>query len=109
MNWRKTAVKSLDTRLDQFIEGLKMIDTVAAPCTHTPRAFRALLKVPFLGWQLEGFCRKETGGKILALANILMIWLLAILFFGYPAFIIPVYAMVPVISVLILLMTRMRT
>ena len=85
-----------------------MTDAITVPCAHTPKPFRALLKIPFLGWQLEGFCRQETAGKVLALANIVMAWVLAILVFGYPAFILPVYAMVPVMAFFILLMTRMK-
>ena len=85
-----------------------MSNATMVPCAHTPKPFRALLKIPFLGWQLEGFCRKEPAGKVLALANIIMVWVLAILVFGYPAFILPVYTMVPVMAGFILLMTRMK-
>ena len=85
-----------------------IMTTAGAPCADTPRLFRGLLKVPFLGWQLEGLCRPELAGKLLALANILMAWLLAILAFGYPAFIIPVYAMVPLMAFFIIALTRTK-
>ena len=85
-----------------------MTDTTMAPCGDKPVLFRALTKIPLIGWQLEGFCRKEMAGKALALANVLMAWLLAILLFGYPAFIIPVMAMAPAMAIFIIALTRSK-
>lgn len=85
-----------------------MADATIVPCGDKPRFFRMLTKIPFIGWQLEGFCRKEMAGKYLALANVLMAWVLSIMFFGYPAFILPVMAMVPVMAIFIIALTRSK-
>ncbi len=83
-----------------------MSEATVVPCGDKPLFFRVLTKIPLIGWQLEGFCRKEMAGKYLALANVLMAWLLSILIFGYPAFILPVMAMVPVMAIFIIALTR---
>ncbi|WP_237369248.1 hypothetical protein [Rhizobium sp. SL42] len=46
-----------------------------------------------------------TTAKVLFVINLLMIWLLAILAFGYPAIIIPALAAVPAMFVVLILIT----
>jgi len=44
--------------------------------------------------------------KVLFIINLLLLWLLAILAFGYPAIIIPALTAVPVMFVVLILITK---
>jgi hypothetical protein len=63
-------------------------------------------RVPLLGWMLKEAIHGPTTAKILFVVNLLMVWLLAILAFGYPAIIIPALAAVPTMFVVLLLITK---
>lgn len=71
-----------------------------------PVLLRAFFAIPLIGWLAEGLYQPDANGKLLALANIGMIWLLAIFLFGYPAFVLPVMAMVPVVFAMIFALMR---
>ncbi|WP_250957839.1 hypothetical protein [Rhizobium sp. CG5] len=44
--------------------------------------------------------------KILFIINCLLLWILAILFFGYPAIILPALTAVPIMFVVLILITK---
>jgi len=62
---------------------------------------RLLFAIPVIGWMLRDAVRGESDSKAWFLANIVMIWLLAVVFFGYPAIIIP--ALVATASIIVTL------
>lgn len=51
---------------------------------------RFAFAVPVFGWLLRDAVRGGTSARFWFIANLAMLWLLAISFFGYAAFIIPV-------------------
>ena len=57
-------------------------------------------------WMLKEAVQGPTTAKVLFVANLLMVWLLAILAFGYPAIIIPALVPVPAMFVVLLLITK---
>lgn len=62
-------------------------------------------RVPVLGWMLKEAVQGTATAKVLFVLNLLMIWLLAILTFGYPAIILPALVAVPLMFVLLVLIT----
>ncbi|MGE6781705.1 hypothetical protein ACQKGL_04210 [Ensifer adhaerens] len=66
---------------------------------------RLVYHVPVFGWMLKEAVQGSQTAKVLFLVNCALIWLLAILAFGYPAIIIPALTLVPVIFVLLILIT----
>ncbi len=58
---------------------------------------RILRNVPVLGWFIKDAMDGSATCKICFVANLVMLWLLAIYFFGYPAIIIPALCAVPVV------------
>ncbi|WP_454289487.1 hypothetical protein [Rhizobium arsenicireducens] len=67
---------------------------------------RMIHHVPVFGWMLKEAVSGPTTAKILFVVNLLLVWLLAILAFGYPAIIIPALAAVPTVFVILLLITK---
>ncbi len=67
---------------------------------------RMIYHVPVFGWMLKEAVSGPTTAKILFVVNLLLVWLLAILAFGYPAIIIPALAAVPTVFVILLLITK---
>ncbi|MCC8933935.1 hypothetical protein [Rhizobium sp. 'Codium 1'] len=65
-----------------------------------------IYRVPLLGWMLKEAIQGPTTAKVLFIVNLLMVWLLAILIFGYPAIIIPALAAVPAMFVVLILITK---
>lgn len=65
----------------------------------TPWYFHLLFAIPVLGSFLKGIYQPDVNGKLLGIANLVMLWLLAALIFGYPGFFLPVLAMVPVVVI----------
>jgi hypothetical protein len=65
-----------------------------------------IYRVPLLGWMLQEAIQGPTTAKVLFIVNLLMVWLLAILIFGYPAIIIPALAAVPAMFVVLILITK---
>lgn len=61
--------------------------------------------VPVFGWMLREAAHGSGTAKVLFLINCMLIWLLAIIAFGYPAIIIPALALVPTVFVLLILIT----
>lgn len=64
-----------------------------------------LYRIPVFGWMLKEAMQGATTTKVLFVINLLMIWLLAILAFGYPAIILPALAAVPAMFVVLILIT----
>ncbi|MEI2297048.1 hypothetical protein [Ensifer sp. MJa1] len=66
---------------------------------------KIVYQVPVFGWMLKEAMQGPQTVKVLFLVNCALIWLLAIVTFGYPAIIIPALALVPVIFILLILIT----
>ncbi|MBX9468836.1 MAG: hypothetical protein KL839_13745 [Rhizobium sp.] len=65
-----------------------------------------IYRVPLFGWMLKEAMQGPTTAKVLFVVNLLMVWLLVILTFGYPAIIIPALAAVPAMFVVLILITK---
>ena len=65
-----------------------------------------IYRVPLFGWMLKDAIQGAATAKVLFIVNLLMLWLLAILSFGYPAIIIPALAAVPAMFVVLILITK---
>ncbi len=65
-----------------------------------------IYRVPLLGWMLREAIYGPTTAKVLFVVNLLLLWLLAIVAFGYPAIILPALAAVPTMFVVLLLITK---
>ncbi|MGV8937209.1 MAG: hypothetical protein ACOH2J_08815 [Allorhizobium sp.] len=66
---------------------------------------RMVYHVPVFGWMLKEAVFGSTTAKILFIVNCVLIWLLAIAFFGYPALILPALAGVFGMFVVLILIT----
>ncbi|MGT2447160.1 hypothetical protein ACU4I5_34005 (plasmid) [Ensifer adhaerens] len=66
---------------------------------------RLVYHVPVFGWMLKEAVQGSQTAKVLFLINWALLWLLAIVAFGYPAIIIPALTLVPVIFVLLIVIT----
>ncbi len=67
---------------------------------------RMIYHVPVFGWMLKEAITGPTTAKVLFVVNLLLVWLLAILAFGYPAIIIPALAAVPTMFVILIMITK---
>ncbi|QGG92050.1 hypothetical protein GH983_16905 [Agrobacterium sp. MA01] len=65
-----------------------------------------IYRVPLFGWMLREAIYGPTTAKVLFVVNLLLLWLLAIVTFGYPAIILPALAAVPTMFVVLLLITK---
>ncbi|EKF57411.1 hypothetical protein QWE_21486 [Agrobacterium albertimagni AOL15] len=65
-----------------------------------------IYRVPLFGWMLREAIDGPTTAKVLFVVNLLLLWLLAIIAFGYPAIILPALAAVPTMFVVLLLITK---
>lgn len=65
-----------------------------------------IYRVPLFGWMLREAIYGPTTAKVLFVVNLLLLWLLAIVIFGYPAIILPALAAVPTMFVVLLLITK---
>jgi len=65
-----------------------------------------IYRVPLFGWMLKEAIQGPTTAKVLFVVNVLLLWILAILTFGYPAIIIPALSAVPIMFVLLILITK---
>ncbi|NBB49396.1 hypothetical protein GVN24_14015 [Rhizobium sp. CRIBSB] len=65
-----------------------------------------IFRVPLLGWMLKEAIHGPITAKVLFIVNLLLVWLLAILAFGYPAIIIPALTAVPVMFIVLILITK---
>jgi hypothetical protein len=66
---------------------------------------RALFHVPLFGWLLKDAMLGRPSAAVWFIFNLAAIWLLAILFFGYPAINIPALAAVVIVFVVLILTT----
>ena len=65
-----------------------------------------IYRVPLFGWMLKEAIHGPTTAKVLFVVNLLLVWLLAILAFGYPAIIIPALTAVPVMFAVLILISK---
>lgn len=65
-----------------------------------------IYRVPLFGWMLKEAIQGPTTAKVLFVVNVLLLWVLAIVTFGYPAIIIPALSAVPIMFVLLILITK---
>lgn len=66
---------------------------------------RMLYNVPVFGWMLKEAVAGPATTKVLFIVNLVLLWLLAIFCFGYPAIIIPALVAVPAVFVVLILIT----
>lgn len=62
--------------------------------------------IPVFGWMLKEAVGGTATAKVLFVVNMLMLWLLAILQFGYPAIILPALVAVPTMFVILIAITK---
>jgi hypothetical protein len=67
---------------------------------------KILYAFPVIGWMLREAIEGPVTAKVLFLVNLVMLWILAILFFGYPAVIFPALFMVPTMFTILILITN---
>lgn len=67
---------------------------------------KALYHIPVLGWMAREAVEEGGTAMVLFLVNLALMWLIAVLLFGYPAIILPALFLVPVIFVLLILITK---
>jgi hypothetical protein len=67
---------------------------------------RALYAVPVIGWILKDVVHGDRANVWWFVVALVSLWIMAILTFGYPAFMLPVLAAVPTAFVLLILITR---
>lgn len=65
-----------------------------------------IYRVPLFGWMLKEAVQGPTTAKVLFVVNLMLMWLLAIVAFGYPAIILPALVAVPVMFVVLILITK---
>jgi fatty acid desaturase len=65
-----------------------------------------IYRVPLFGRMLKEAVRGPMTAKVLFVINLLLLWILAIVTFGYPAIIIPALVAVPLMFVLLILITK---
>ena len=66
---------------------------------------RLVYHVPVIGWALREAVEGSETAKVLFVVNCLLIWILAIVWFGFPAIIIPALAGVAIMFVLLIMIT----
>lgn len=66
---------------------------------------RVLYNVPVFGWMLKEAVSGPVATKLLFIFNLVLLWLLAIFWFGYPAIILPALVAVPTVFVVLILIT----
>ena len=71
-----------------------------------PMFAKALFRIPVFGWMAREAVEEGGTSMVLFLVNLALLWLLAVLVFGYPAIILPALFLVPVIFVLLILITK---
>lgn len=69
------------------------------------QALAVAYRLPLLGTLLREAIEGGPNTKVLFIINCLLIWMLSIAYFGYPAIIIPALAAVPVMFVILFLIT----
>jgi hypothetical protein len=67
---------------------------------------RVLYAVPVLGWMLKDVVHGDRANIWWFVVALVSLWIMAIMTFGYAAFILPVLAAVPTAFVLLILITR---
>ncbi|MFM2279885.1 MAG: hypothetical protein RLZZ444_2116 [Pseudomonadota bacterium] len=62
-------------------------------------------RIPVFGWMIKEAALGSANTKVLFLINMVLVWLLAIATFGYPAIIIPALIAVPSMFTVLILIT----
>lgn len=78
---------------------------VAPMSKRLPLLQRIVFSIPVLGWMLKDVIHGDRDNIWYFLFTLMTVWILAMFTFGYPAFIIPVLAAVPVAFFMILLIS----
>jgi hypothetical protein len=66
---------------------------------------RALYWIPIFGWLLRDAVHGDTLSRILFVVNLLVLWALSVMIFGYAAIIIPALLLTPTILAIIVVFT----
>ncbi len=66
---------------------------------------RVIYNVPVFGWALREAVRGPAATKALFVVNMVLVWVLAILKFGYPAIIIPALTFVAFMFVVLIVLS----
>lgn len=82
------------------------MSTKQEAAARRPLLLRLLFAVPVIGWMLKETVGGSETAKTLFVINCMLIWVMAIVFFGYPAIILPALALVPTVFVLLILITK---
>lgn len=67
---------------------------------------RAAYYIPVFGWMLKEAVRGPDATKFLFIVNLMLIWFLAIVAFGYPAIILPALVAVPCVFLILIAITK---
>ncbi len=67
---------------------------------------KVVYAIPVIGWMLREAIEGPVTAKILFLVNLVMVWILAIIMFGYPAIILPALVLVPTMFTILILITN---
>ncbi len=62
--------------------------------------------IPVFGWMLKEAASGSDTARVLFVVNLMLLWLLAVLAFGYPAIIIPALCAVPTMFVILIAITK---
>jgi hypothetical protein len=65
-----------------------------------------IYRIPILGWLIREAAEGSANVQMLFLVTGAMLWLIAILLFGYPAIILPALCLVAIVFVLLILIMR---
>jgi hypothetical protein len=71
-----------------------------------PLSERMIYAIPLFGWMRKHLGYGDNDNIYWYIAAMVMLWILAIIAFGFPAVIIPALALVPTIFLALLLITR---
>lgn len=69
---------------------------------------RILYSVPLIGWILQDAIEGPVSSRLWFLANLGMLWFLAVYFFGVAAFIFPLLALAGIVLTSIVVLTLVR-
>lgn len=74
--------------------------------SETPRWLNILYAVPIIGWIVRDLLEGDDHQIWYFLAGAVSLWGIAILIWGLPGLLLPALAMVPVVFIILLLITR---
>ncbi|MCV3270351.1 hypothetical protein [Roseobacter sinensis] len=80
--------------------------TIAVTTSSLPLWQRLFFKIPVLGWVAKDLLFGDKNNVWFALIGFVSLWMTSALTFGLPGLYLPALAMVPIIFVLLLLITK---